>query len=240
MASEIHLAIQTPPGPLLQSYNLALPALSPLQSPTIPQTLKDSFFVRETVFVNEQKAVPLQHHIDRDDARSCHWVLYSRPSSTAAPIPIGTVRLVPPPQWPHPEEGARFEAPDADIPAQDLEVLFNAPLPSYIVDKKTNLHDGTELYIKLGRLCVVKEYRGKKLADLLIQRALSWVKKRENRELVQGVVKEMEWKGLVCVHAQEGAVKTWARNGFVVDEGMGGWYEGGIPHVGMFLRLALE
>lgn len=188
--------------------------------------------MREIVFVNEQKAVPLQHHIDGDDARALHWVLYTNPSLASAPIPIGTVRLVPAPQYPHPEEGARFEAPAASVPAPDPEVLFNSPLPEYIVDKKTSLHDGIEPYIKPGRLCVMKEYRGKKFADILIQAALNWAKKKDNSELAQGVVGERKWKSLVCVHAQEGAVKTWARNGFVVDRGMGGWFEGGIPHIG--------
>lgn len=240
-SNTITILLQPPPGPLLHSYNLNLPALSPLQSPTIPRTLKDSFSVRETVFVNEQKAVPLQHHIDSDDARALHWVLYAHSSSTTAPLPIGTVRLVPPPHYPHPEEGARFEAPPASVPAPDPKELFTAPLPGSIVDKKTSLHDGIEPYIKLGRLCVVKEYRGQKLADLVIQAVLTWATRIENRVLAQGVKTDgREWKGLVCVHAQEGAVKTWVRNGFVVDKGMGRWFEGGIPHVGMFLRLVLE
>lgn len=235
------ISLQPPPGPLLHSYNLAFPALSSLQPPSVPKTLRDSFSVRETVFVNEQKAVPLQHHIDSDDARALHWVLYSHPSSTSAPIPIGTVRLVPPPHYPHPEEGARFEAPLASVPAPDPKLLFTAPLPEYIVDKKTNLHDGIEPYIKLGRLCVVKEYRGQMLADLVIQAVLDWATRIENRVLAQGAkTGGREWKGLVCVHAQKGAVKTWVRNGFAVDEGMGRWFEGGIPHVGMFLRLVLE
>lgn len=51
---------------------------------------------------------------------------------------------------------------------------------------------------------------------------------------------EREWRGLVCVHAQEGAIKTRKRNGFVVDEEMGRWFEAGLPHVVMFCRLELE
>ncbi|KAB8298071.1 hypothetical protein EYC80_001837 [Monilinia laxa] len=34
-----------------------------------------------------------------------------------------------------------------------------------------------------------------------------------------------EWRGLVCLHAREKAVETWGRNGFLVDEGMGTWWE---------------
>jgi predicted GNAT family N-acyltransferase len=49
-----------------------------------------------------------------------------------------------------------------------------------------------------------------------------------------------EWKGLVCIHAQEEAVGIWERHGFVVDSGTGNWAEGGIRHVGMFRRIDLE
>lgn len=106
------------------------------------------------------------------------------------------------------------------------------------MDRKTDLHDGVEPFVKLGRLCLVKEYRGNRLADLLIQEALRWARKEENREVVGGKDGK-EWKGLVCVHARIEAMKTWARNGFVLDEGLGTWFEAGIPHVGMICRLEL-
>lgn len=48
-----------------------------------------------------------------------------------------------------------------------------------------------------------------------------------------------QWRGLVCVHAQEQVASVWASWGFEVDEGMGKWWEEGIPHVGMFLRLEI-
>lgn len=234
--STIELAFQPAPGPLLQAYNFSLPASSSLQAPTIPQTLKDSFSVRANVFVAELCSVPLQHHIDADDARSCHWVLYA--NSDIKRIPVATVRLVPPPHHPHPKPGARYERPDADVPAPDPKVLFGSPFPECVVDRKTDLHDGVEPYIKLGRLCVLKEYRGNKLADLVIQAALVWAKQQGNKALARAESEYgRKWSGLVCVHAQKGAIKTWGRNGFVVDEAMGEWFEAGIPHVAMFLRL---
>lgn len=229
------LTFQPPPGPLLHPINLLLPASSPLQSNTIPQTLKDSLTIREQVFVHEQQNIPLQHHIDTFDAISCHWVL------NADSIPIGTIRLVPPPHHPHPKSGERFEAPGEDVLAPDSKVLFNVPLPESVQDRKTDLHVSVESYIKLGRLCLIKEFRGKRLANLMIQGAFEWVKRKENRGIVGGESEGgQEWRGLVCVHALEEAVKTWKRNGFVVDEGMGGWSEAGLPHVGMFCRLQLE
>lgn len=48
-----------------------------------------------------------------------------------------------------------------------------------------------------------------------------------------------QWKGLVCVHAQE-QVEVWAKWGFSLDEKMGKWVEEGITHVGMFQRLKIE
>jgi GNAT superfamily N-acetyltransferase len=128
------------------------------------------------------------------------------------------------------------------VPSQSVEEVFFAPDPVHEVDRKTSLHDGEEAYVKLGRLCVVKEERGRRVADLLIQGALEWA--RENAGEVRricGVGAEgegkWEWKGLICVHAQEGAVRAWERNGFVVDEGMGEWLEAEKKHVGMWRRV---
>jgi predicted GNAT family N-acyltransferase len=167
--SSLQIAFQPAPHTILHTYNRHLPASH--QPPSIPHTFLDSLTVRETVFVHEQKNVPLVHHIDTDDARCCHWVLYSPEKK-----PIGTVRLVPFPHRPHPSPGARFEAPGKDDPVEDSSTFFSIPPPEYRIEPATSLHDGKELYIKLGRLCVVKEFRGKNLADLLIQAALEWAR----------------------------------------------------------------
>ena len=113
-------------------------------------------------------------------------------------------------------------------------------------DRKTQFHDGEETYVKLGRLCVVKEEREKRYADLLIQAALDCVKKNpgfamRGRKLDgakgEGREEGRAWKGLVCVHAQERAVNVWMRDGFVIDVEMGTWFEGGMRHFGMWRRL---
>lgn len=95
------------------------------------------------------------------------------------------------------------------------------------------MHNDIEPYVKLGRLCVLKEERGKRWADELIQEALGWAGRNA------GFMGE-EWRGLVFVHAQERAVGTWRSNGFVVDEGMGEWFEAGIRHFGMLRRADLK
>jgi predicted GNAT family N-acyltransferase len=227
-SSSLQIAFQPASLTILHTYNRHLPASH--QPPSIPHTFLDSLTVRETVFVHEQENVPLVHHIDTDDARCYHWVLYSLEKK-----PIGTVRLVPFPHHPRPSPGARFEAPGKDDPVEDSSTFFSIPPPEYRIEPATSLHDGKELYIKLGRLCVVKEFRGKNLADLLIQAALEWA--RGNPDF--GEVDGRKWEGLVCAHAQEGAVGVWARNGLVVDEGMGRWFEAGIVHVGMWRRVEL-
>ncbi|KAG4430747.1 hypothetical protein IFR05_013768 [Cadophora sp. M221] len=230
----------TVPLHLLDTYNLHLPSTS--QSPTIPQIFLDSLTVRATVFVSEQNAVPLHHHIDRDDARSCCMVLYYPESEQkieqqARQVPVGTIRLVPSPHYPHPTEGARYEAPGDDVPSVSAKELFSSPLPEYIVDRSTDLHDGIEPYVKLGRLCVVKEFRGRGSAIVLVRKMLEWVVANPDFACAGD---GREWKGLVGIHANSDAVGTWKRCGFVVDEAMGSWFEGGMRHVGMFLRLNLD
>ncbi|CZS88425.1 uncharacterized protein RAG0_00180 [Rhynchosporium agropyri] len=100
-----------------------------------------------------------------DDARSCCMVLYSPEPRNR---PVGTVRLVPSPHHPHPVEGARYEAPDADGLAISARELFLAPLPKYTIARSTSLHDGVKPFVKLGRLCVVEKYRGRQCAVWLV------------------------------------------------------------------------
>ncbi|TQN69773.1 hypothetical protein CSHISOI_05692 [Colletotrichum shisoi] len=116
-------------------------------------------------------------------------------------------------------------------------------------DRATELHDGKEPYVKLGRLAVVREFRGHRIARLLVTTALAWL--RAHPSYFDPSIKEMgleqigatsaeevpKWKGLVCVHAQAAVVGAWEKFGFQVDEGMGTWWEEGIEHKGMFLRL---
>ncbi|GKT47208.1 uncharacterized protein ColSpa_07389 [Colletotrichum spaethianum] len=122
----------------------------------------------------------------------------------------------------------------------------------FVPDHATTLHDGKEPYVKLGRLAVVREFRGHRIARLLVTTALAWL--RAHPGYFNPSIKEMgleqigaasaeevpKWKGLVCVHAQTGVVGVWEKLGFQVDEGMGTWWEEGIEHKGMFLRLDVK
>ncbi|KAL2260842.1 hypothetical protein VTK26DRAFT_5042 [Humicola hyalothermophila] len=186
-------------------------------------------------------------------------------SETGGLVPVGTIRLVPFPHPPHPRDGGvyvdgelvddagdgqpepRAAAATATSNATDHGAA-TAPTgqPPFPADRPTTFHDGTEPYIKLGRLAVIPAFRGRGIAGQLIRAALSWIAERPsyfdpNPETprVDQSGTPPRWQGLVCVHAQEDAVKVWAKSGFVVDEGMGRWMEEGIPHVGMFLRVPL-
>lgn len=230
------------------------------QPSNISQTFLDAMEVREEVFVKEQK-VPLENEFDSDDARACHWVIYAsintvtdpeetdaqgnvvrRKKSVTRSTPIGTIRLVPFPHPPHPEPNSRYAA-DA------LETGPSDP-PEWILDRATTYHDGKEPYIKLGRLAVVKEFRGSGLAKILVGAAMTWLQQNStffNPSITDVGMDKFSaagldeitpvWKGLMCVHAQEQVAKTWAKWGFKLDEGMGRWEEEGISHVGMFQRL---
>jgi predicted GNAT family N-acyltransferase len=250
----------------LEGYRPGLP--SDAQPSSVPQTFVDAMEVRNKVFVEEQ-GVPAENEYDVDDERSCHWVVYAsinqteeaevrdeegnvvqpRKSSTRS-TPIGTCRVVPFPHEPHPQVGAHYyngimtDAEGNKIEQEDgpLEVSFGK-------DRQTTFHDGREPYVKVGRLAVIKEFRGHGIAGLLVNTALAWLAQNPTyfdpsiRELgleQVGASSETEipkWGGLVCAHAQTAVKAVWAKWGFEADEGMGEWWEEGMSHTGMFQRL---
>ncbi|KAH6676801.1 acyl-CoA N-acyltransferase, partial [Halenospora varia] len=231
----------------LTTYNASLPSTA--QTNPLPQiqTFLDALSVRKSVFCDEIKAVPMEHHVDADDGRSVHWCAYAsvEDGKEGEMIPVGTIRLIP---WPHyekhPEPGSHFEVPAQlwTTPARSAEEIFFVAPPEFPgegeKDKATEMHDGVEAYIKLGRLCVLKEYRGRGVANRLIETACAWA--RGNVEFCSGGKDGEEgWKGLVLVHAQVGARGTWERGGFEVDEGLEGWMEAGIEHLGMWRRVVV-
>ncbi|KAI1083771.1 hypothetical protein F5B20DRAFT_349207 [Whalleya microplaca] len=201
-------------------------------------------------------------------------VVRPRRSETRS-MPIGTLRIVPFPHPPHPAEGGRYEGnvlqEDKEGEGQAVvdgkgkaagerrpstltlveEERQNSTLP-FGVDRATTYHDGREPYVKLGRLAVIKEFRGHKIALQLWRAAKKWLE--DNPTFFNPSVTELgmdqlkvnstadipKFNGLVCCHAQEQIVKVYERWGFKVDEGMGRWFEEGIPHVGMFQRLEVK
>lgn len=206
----------------------------------VPQGFIDAMQVREEVYVREQK-IPLENELDEDDARSFHWVVYAsipakatsngngngngdgkngtRRTSNSTKIPIGTIRLVPPPHPPH-------DSAEPNGHGHSSETA------------------GGEAYIKLGRLAVIKEFRKAGISKLLIETALAFAREHPyevgpqmdlSEALHKGVA--INFKGLVLVHSQLGVQKVWKRYGFEKDEKLGEWVEEGIGHVGMWKRV---
>ncbi|AEO62046.1 hypothetical protein MYCTH_2312964 [Thermothelomyces thermophilus ATCC 42464] len=195
-------------------------------------------------------------------------VVRPRQSETQS-VPIGTVRLVPFPHPHHPLNGGVYvdgelvginsappeEGKDGSPAATPVEAgSTTAPVtkPTFSPDRSTTFHDGVEPYVKLGRLAVIKEFRGRGIAQQLVHTAIDWIRTHpsyfdpspaehgfEHLGMERGGALP-RWNGLICCHAQEGAVKVWEKCGFRMDEGMGRWFEEGIPHVGMFLRVEVE
>lgn len=171
------ISFLAPPGPALANYNSA--ELHSTQSADVPEVFRDAMSVREDVFVKEQK-VALENEVDIDDARSFHWVAYAsvgttsgdgsaamdgvtkdaaataehpgRKGSTAMRLAVGTIRLVPPPHPPHPQPGSSHKIDNHEGLPQEMQSGLS----------KTEMHDGKEPYIKLGRLSVLQPFRGNK------------------------------------------------------------------------------
>lgn len=186
-----------------------------------------------------------------------------RQSETSS-VPIGAIRLVPFPHPSHPRDGAVYadnklvcappgdEAENNDQGAEEEDQPDGSPPSFGKRDRCTSLHDGVEPYVKLGRLCVIKEFRGARIAGMLAREALDWICRHSDYFNPSVAALGLEtlgvdanggsipkWNGLVCVHAQVQVVPTWQRLGFIIDEKMGKWIEEGIPHVGMFQRLQI-
>ncbi|KFY38069.1 hypothetical protein V494_04523 [Pseudogymnoascus sp. VKM F-4513 (FW-928)] len=237
MSSGIQITLQRPLN--LDRYDRSVPAAD--QAHNIPQSFLDCMAVREEVFVKGQN-IPLLLEGDSDDCRSYHWVAYAS-SEDGSRFPVGNLRLVPFPHEAHPLPGSSFDLPE-NVTGNELKA---EPLP-WIVDRATTFHDGREAYVKLGRMAVIEEYRGKGIAGQLVRSAIEFTRTNPEVFNLPGAKDEsgaelMEamtiWNGLVCIHAQEYVADAWARWGFKEDEMMGKWTEAGIPHIGMFLRVDL-
>lgn len=143
-------------------------------------------------------------------------------------IPAGTIRLVPVAAVP-------TESHDAGI----------ATGPRH---GRTEMWDGREVFVKLGRMATLKGYRKLGLGRRLVDEAVGWLEgnyeKLGGKVSVEGDGTEARqmggWNGLVLVHAQKVVERFWASCGFVKDEGMGEWWEDGIEHVAMWRRVMVR
>ena len=242
------VAFLAPQGDSLANYDRH--KLSSAQPAEIPKIFKDCMQVREEVFVDEQE-VPLENEFDNDDPRSYHWVVYAsvptvafddhgRKHSEGGQVPVGTLRLVPPPHPPLSEPGSHHKTDNAET----KESAYKGD------NEQASFDYGHEPYIKFGRLAILKPYRGLGLSSLLVQQAEDWARKhaeevspeqkaveREIATVGGEEVKSQRWEGLVFVHAQAYLERMWSKFGFKKDVSMGVWDEERIKHIGMWKRV---
>ncbi|KAI1981173.1 hypothetical protein LOZ53_004778 [Ophidiomyces ophidiicola] len=214
-----------PPGPQYE-FRLLPPPGKEIRRPTPsdpapscnPPLFNDAMSVRTTVFIEEQ-GCSAESELDEDDPRSWHWVMYDTQSDQK--VPIGVIRLVPPPHPPH-------------------ETLLGNGGEDETRPSAGEHNPHTEPYVKLTRVGLLPGYRGKGLSRQLMDVSLNWaIDHPEN--VVSALGKDAEpWTGLALVHAQVQVEALYARMGFVTDKSMGVWDEEGISHVGMWKRLDLS
>ncbi|EEP79413.1 predicted protein [Uncinocarpus reesii 1704] len=208
MRSELQIStlLVPPPGPALRRPTPSNPAPS-----CNPHVFNDAMDVRTMIFVNEQGCSP-ESEFDEDDPRSWHWVFYDGRADKQ--IPIGVIRLVPPP---HPSH----------------ETLLRDSGASHQLERHA---EPEEPYVKLTRVGLLPAYRGMGLSRKLVDTALDWAAEHKH-EVVSAGCNKQPWNGLVLVHAQVQVEALYARMGFVTDESMGTWEEERILHVGMWKRV---
>jgi predicted GNAT family N-acyltransferase len=103
----------------------------------------------------------------------------------------------------------------------------HAPHPNGFTDPEE------QPYVKLSRLAVLPEARGKGLARVLCDEAVEWAKNSKNE--IGG-----DWDGLVLVHAQVGVEQVYEKLGFETDGRLGRWDEEGIEHLGMWRQFNMR
>lgn len=217
-----------PPGPSIRRPTAADPRPS-----TNPPVFTDAMTVRNTVFVDEQ-ACAADMELDDDDARSWHWVMYdTTPSNTTTTYseaekekkPIGVIRLVPPPHAPH-------------------EHLHPTIADGVDTTATRERHDGP--FVKITRVALLQEYRGRGLSRDLVDVALQWAARHPAQiEAASSSASSSEpitarWDGLVLVHAQTTIEGLYGRMGFETDRGLGTWTEERIEHVGMWRSIEVS
>ena len=209
-----------PPGPSTKSIHVT--SDSRIEDPSVsgldtgfqrPSTIfYDALKVRIDVFKIEQKCDPAME-VDAEDAISWHWVIYAE-NGEKQEVPAATIRLVP---------------AQAHADADDEKAVHG---PNYT---SSLLWDHKEPYVKFGRLAALKEFRGRKFGNMLVEAASKYAE-QNSKSMVED--QELgEWKGQVLIHAQRWLERWYGSMGFQTDKGMGTWLEEGIEHVGMWKRL---
>lgn len=199
------LAHLPPPHDLLRHYDRK--ASHSVQPAEIPQPFLDAMSIRETVFVNEQRvpleneydaddarsfhwvtyasvattggptAFSRGFDVSSNGAgRSSSKDDRRRSTATASKLPVGTIRLVPPPHPPHPTPSSQHQIDNSEAQASSP----TSPQGSHVLHHNApggSTEEGSEPYIKLGRLAILPAYRRLGLGKLLVEAACEWASK---------------------------------------------------------------
>ena len=211
------------------------------EHPNIPFVFLDALSIRIAVFVEEQD-VPAENELDEYDALSHHVVLYTsedNPSGSEAGLPICTLRFTE--VVPDQEEFVR-QSSFSSAQGEASTTLAQEGIKSFEpganplkepLHLPSELWDGKEPHIRLGRMATSKAYRKKGMAQALMSWTFGWILGNQKMFSCRPTFP-------VLVHAQREVQAFYARQGFVLDMGMGIWIEEGIEHVGMWKRLSRE
>jgi len=90
-------------------------------------------------------------------------------------------------------------------------------------------------YVTIGRLAVLKPFRGLGISKLLMDESLTYA--ATQGEVFDVPESGIGWDGRALVHAQKSVEKYYEKMGFEADESMGEWYEEGIVHIGMWKNV---
>ena len=229
-----------------------------------------------------EQSVPAENEVDGDEGRSWHWVIYAnngieegeignggdgreRRPGNGGLVPVGTVRLVPPPhdQPAQPSSTSTSVSPSISVSSTSSSLpassaaTGNPDTPSMLIVPREKMCEG-EPYIKLTRLAVLHSYRRRGLAARLTQSCLNWAaahaheidqsarsKSGQESKQIDERKKFRQWQGLVRIHAQVGAVRWYEGQGFELEKDekgkvRDGWDEEGIWHLGMWKKVKLR
>lgn len=240
--------IVPPPGASISQIR-PHPPFDSATYPSVHPGFLSALSVRFPVYVDEQHCSPTEE-IDKDDPISWHWVAYVTEQDASTDghrrVPAGTIRLIPASPLPiHHDDSEESREAEREVAEEHAEKALG---PKH---GKTEMWDGKEAFVKLGRLATLQEYRKLGIGRVLVDTAVEWLE--ENHVKVVGGVTSQEddvyvkriqtvgkWNGLVLVHAQKAIEPFWVGCGFVRDGGMGEWWEEGIEHVAMWRRVTVR
>lgn len=128
--------------------------------------------------------------------------------------------------------------PDPEADAYNAKLGIGSP--EYA---NSELWDGKEPFLMMGRLATRREFRGRGYAKRLIEEAVGWAGGHRGdvvRDWRDERGERVRWRGLFLAHAQVDKEVWYAGMGWRTDVGLGKWDECGIMHVGMWRRVEVK